>query len=291
LWITLVGVAVNALGNYTLMFGHFGFPRMELRGAGISTTIVNSVMCLLIMLYTLRHRRYRRYHLLGRFWRPDWVKFREIWRVGGPIGFMLMTEVGLFAAAALLMGLLGTDELAAHAIALQCAAIAFMIPMGLSQATTVRVGMAFGQQNRLAIHKAGWVSLLLGTGFMCITCLLFWLIPEQLIGLFLDPSQETNRQPFRLAIAFLGVAALFQLADGAQVVAAAALRGLNDTKIPMFVALIGYWGCGFPVAYYCGFVLGLGGEGVWYGLAAGLACVAVILCTRFALRERLVLKS
>lgn len=291
LWITLAGVAVNAVGNYALMFGHWGFPRLELRGAGISTTVVNIVMFALILGYTLRHRRYRRYHLLGRFWRPDWPKFLEIWRVGGPIGLMLMTEVGLFAAAALLMGWLGTAQLAAHAIALQCAAIAFMVPLGLSQATTVRVGMAYGQQNRAAIHKAGWVSLILGMGFMCFTCLLFWLVPEHLIGLFLDPTQPDSQRPFRLAITFLGVAALFQLADGAQVVSAAALRGMNDTTIPMVIALFGYWALGFPVAYYCGFVLKLGGQGVWYGLAAGLAFVAVVLCTRFALRERFILKG
>lgn len=290
LWITVVGVAVNALGNYALMFGNFGLPRLELSGAGISTTFVNSVMFLLTLGYVLRHKRYRRYYLLGRFWRPDWPRFLEICRVGGPIGLMLMTEVGLFAAAALLMGWLGTAELAAHAIALQCAAIAFMVPLGLSQATTVRVGMAFGRVNREAIHKAGWVSLVLGIGFMCITCAIFLLMPEALIGLFLDPAEPENRVPFKLAITFLGVAALFQLVDGAQVVAAAALRGLNDTKIPMIIALIGYWGFGFPVAYYCAFTLGWGGQGVWYGLAAGLAFVAVILCTRFALREKWVMK-
>lgn len=291
LWISIVGVAVNALGNYALMFGNWGFPRMELSGAGISTVVVNTVMLVLAMAYILRHRRYRRYYLLGRFWRPDWHHFREILRIGLPIGFMLMTEVGLFAAAVMMMGWIGTAELAAHAVALQCAAIAFMVPMGLSQATTVRVGMAYGTLDRAGIHKAGWVSLVLGTGFMCLTCGLFLLMPEALIGLFLDPANPQNTQAFKLAIAFLGVAALFQLADGAQVVAASALRGMNDTTIPMVIALLGYWGCGFPVAYYLGFVKHLGGQGIWYGLATGLAMAAIMLCTRFALRERFVLKG
>ncbi|MCH2546445.1 MAG: MATE family efflux transporter [Alphaproteobacteria bacterium] len=287
LWITLMGVAANALGNYALMFGNWGLPRMELEGAGITTTVVNFLMLGMIAYYVLKHhRRYRRYHLLGRFWRPDWSKFREIWRVGTPIGLMYMIEVGLFATAAILMGWLGTDELAAHAVALQCAAIAFMIPLGLSQATTVRVGMAFGQHNRPAIRIAGWVSVVVGIGFMCVTCLLFWLLPEHIIGLFLDPEKPANQRPYRLAIGFLGVAALFQLADGAQVVSAAALRGLNDTAMPMIIALLCYWGIGFPVAYYCGFILQLGGQGIWYGLAAGLAFAAVVLCTRFALHER-----
>lgn len=289
--ITVAGVFVNAASNYALMFGNWGFPRLELSGAGISTTFVNTLMFLLTTGYILRHRRYRRYYLFGRFWRADWQQFREILRVGLPIGVMLSIEVGLFAFAAMMMGWIGTDELAAHAIALQCAAIAFMIPLGLSQATTVRVGMAYGQLSRAGIHKAGWVSLIIGTGFMCFTCAVMWLMPETLIGLFLNPQDAQNARPFKLAITFLSVAALFQLADGAQVVSAAALRGLNDTKIPMFFALFGYWAVGFPVAYYCGFMLELGGKGIWYGLASGLGMAAILLGGRFALRERFLLRK
>lgn len=291
LWITLACVAFNALCNYVLVFGHWGFPRLELRGSGLSTTLANSLMLLLTLAYILRHRRYRRYHLFGRFWRTDWQQFRDILRLGLPIGFMLMIEVGLFAFAAMMMGWIGTAELAAHAVALQCAGIAFMIPLGLSQATTVRVGLAYGRLNRAGIHKAGWVSLVIGTGFMCCTCALFWLMPEPLISLFLDPANPENAQPFKLAITFLGVAALFQLADGAQVVSAAALRGLNDTRIPLFFALFGYWAVGFPIAYYCGFTLQMGGTGIWYGLASGLAVAAALLCGRFALRERFLLHT
>lgn len=290
LWITLIAIAVNAAGNYALMFGNWGFPRLELRGAAISTLFVNAVMLALTLAYVLRHRRYRRYHLLGRFWRPDWAAFRRILRIGTPSGLMLMAETGMFATAAMMMGWMGTAELAAHAIALQCVGIAFMVPLGLSMATTVRVGLAYGRRDHDAIGIAGWASLLLGTGFMSLTCLLFWLAPEILIGFFLDPALPKNQLPFSLAIGYLGVAALFQLVDGAQVVSTAALRGLNDTTVPMMVALLGYWGFGFPIAYACGFLLELGGKGIWYGLAAGLAFVAVILCARFALRRRFLLE-
>lgn len=287
LWITLIGVGANILGNYALMFGNWGFPRLELVGAAISTTVVNSLMFLLTLGYILRHRKYKRYHILLRLWRPDWQRFGDIFRIGAPFGLMLMAETGLFATAAMLMGWLGTDELAAHAIALQCAGIAFMVPLGLSQATTIRVGLAFGQKDRHGIGIAGWLSLMLGTGFMACTCLLFLLLPEFFVRPFLDPALAQNHAPFTLAVAYLGVAALFQLVDGAQVVLGAALRGLNDTTAPMFIAIGGFWLVGFPIAYLCGFVWELGGLGIWYGLASALATVAAILLARFALRERL----
>lgn len=287
LWITLIGVAANILGNYGLMFGNFGLPRLELVGAGISTSLVNGLMFLLTLGYILRHRRFKRYHILLRFWKPDWQRFRDILRIGTPFGLMLMAETGLFATAAMLMGWLGTDELAAHAIALQCAGIAFMVPLGLSQATTIRVGLAFGANDRHGVGVAGWVSLALAMAFMSCTCLLFLIIPEFFVGRFLDPAEEQNRIPFLLALSYLGVAALFQLVDGAQVVLGAALRGLNDTTMPMLIAIGGFWLVGFPIAYLCGFVWDMRGLGIWYGLASALATVALILLARFLLRERL----
>lgn len=287
LWITVIGLAANIAGNYALMFGNWGFPRLELVGAGIVTSLVNALMFLLALGYILRHRRYKRYHILTRFWRPDWARFADILRVGTPFGLMLMAETGLFASAAMLMGWLGTDELAAHAIALQCAGIAFMVPLGLSQATAIRVGLAYGAGDKAGIGIAGWVSLVLGLGFMSCTCLLFLLVPEFFVRQFLDPAIEQNRVPFLLAVSYLGVAALFQLMDGAQVVAGAALRGLNDTRAPMLIAIGGYWLVGFPVAYTLGFTLDMRGIGIWYGLASALTAVALVLLLRFRMRERL----
>ncbi len=167
-----------------------------------------------------------------------------------PIGFMMMAEVCLFAVAALFMGWLGTDELAAHAVALQYAAIAFMVPLGLSHATTVRVGLAQGRASAEGVRKAGWVSIALGTGFMALTGIVFRTVPGPLIGLFLDPALAQNRRPFALAVSYLSIAALFQLADGAQVVSAAVLRGLSDTATPMVVAIwaIGASACQSPIS-------------------------------------------
>ncbi|MCV0398142.1 MAG: MATE family efflux transporter [Rhizobiaceae bacterium] len=287
LWITGAGIFVNALGNYGLMFGNFGLPRMELRGAGLSTSIVSAVNLAFAIAYVVTHRRFRRYYLFVRFWRPDWQRYRAIFRLGTPIGLTMLAETGMFASAAMFMGWLGTDELAGHAIALQLAAIAFMVPLGLSMATTVRVGLAAGRRDRPGVAVAGWTSLVLGIGFMGCTALLFLAAPALLVSAFLDPEVEANRIAFSFAVTYLGVAALFQLVDGAQVVSAAALRGLGDTAVPMVVAVTGYWLIGMPVAYLCGFVLELRGLGVWYGLAAGLAFVAVVLTLRFAMRERL----
>lgn len=285
--ITLLGVVVNAVAAYALIFGHFGFPRLELRGAAIATGVVNLVMFFTMLAYVLTHRRFKRFNILARFFKPDWSHFRAIFRIGLPIGLTVAAEVGLFSVAAMLMGRLGTDELAAHAVALQLASTAFMVPLGLGMAATVRVGIAYGRGDRTGIHKAGWTALAMGTGFMAMTCIAFLAIPETLVGIFLDRTDPANTVALGLAATYLGIAGIFQLADGAQVVAAHALRGLSDTKVPMLLAILGYWAVGLPIAYVLGFVLEWRGAGIWFGLAAGLAVVAVVLVARFALHERL----
>jgi MATE family multidrug resistance protein len=287
LWITIAGVIVNALSNYLLIFGNWGFPRLELAGSGLSTTMVNIVMFGLMLAYVLTHRKYKRYHILARFFEADWEHFRQIFRIGLPIGLMLVAEVALFTSATLMQGWISSASVAAHAIALQLASLTFMVPLGISQATTVRVGLAYGEQSPQGVRLAGWVSLATTLIFMSSTCALFLLIPHTLVGLFLDPANPENAETLTLAASFLVVAALFQLVDGAQVSAGSALRGLSDTMMPLILALIGYWGVGFPVAYIFSFVLGFKGVGIWAGLAAGLAFAAISLVARFAMRERL----
>lgn len=287
LLVTVSGVIFNAAVNYALIFGNFGFPRLELRGAALATLLTNVLMFTALATYVLRHRRYRRFHLLVRFWKPDWSRFAQIFRIGTPIGLTILSEVGLFTAAALLMGQLGTDEVAAHAIAMQSASMAFMVPLGLGTAATVRVGLAYGRNDPQGIHRAGWTAFALGTGFMVLSCIAFLTLAPFIVRLFLDPSHAENANALVLAASFLTIAGVFQLVDGAQVVAAHSLRGLSDTKIPMLLAIIGYWAVGLPIAYILGFTLNWRGIGIWTGLAAGLAFVAVVLVTRFALRERI----
>jgi len=291
LMVTVAGVALNAVLNYVLIFGHLGLPRMELRGAALATVISYSAMFGLMLAYVLRQRRFRRFHILVRFWRPDWARFAQIFRIGLPIGLTILAEVALFTAAAFLMGWLGTDEVAAHAVALQCASTAFMVPLGLGMAASVRVGIAYGRGDHDAIGKAGWTGFALGTGFMAFTALLFITAGPFIVGLFLDRNEPANATALQLAATYLVIAGIFQLVDGAQVTAANALRGLSDTAVPMVVAIFGYWVVGMPTAYLLGFVAGWRGVGIWTGLAVGLAAVAVLLVGRFALRERLGLTS
>lgn len=287
LLITLGGVLFNAGANYLLIFGNFGMPRLELRGAALATVLTNILMFGIFLTFVLRHRRFKRFHILLRFWKPDWQRFRQIFTVGTPIGLTILAEVGMFTAAAMLMGLLGTDEVAAHAIALQCASLAFMVPLGLGIAATVRVGVAYGRGDAEGVRKAGWMSFAMGTGFMAVSALAFLLFGPMIVTIFLDPSTPANQNALALAASFLVIAGIFQLVDGAQVVAAHALRGLSDTQIPMVMAIFGYWCVGLPIAYLLGFTLELRGVGIWIGLACGLTFVAVLLVARFAMRERL----
>ena len=280
------GVLFNGIVNYGLIFGKFGLPALGLQGAGIGSALTNGLMFLGLAIVVTRQPRFRRYRLFGRFWRSDWERFRAVWRLGLPIAVTLALEVTVFNAAVFLMGLIGTSELAAHAVALQIAALTFMVPMGIAQAATVRVGLAQGRGDRLAVGRAGWVAFALGTGFMTLTAIMMITIPHQLVELFLDPSVPENRPVIARAVSFLAIAALFQIVDGAQAVGAGMLRGLHDTTIPMIFAAVGYWIVGIGVGIWLGFYAGLGGVGIWIGLATGLAVVSVLMIWRWLLRER-----
>jgi len=285
--ITVAGVIVNAIADYALIFGNWGFPRLELAGAGIATTVVSFVMLAIMVAYTLTHQRFRPYRIFHNFFRADWPRFWGLLRIGVPIGLMQLAEVLLFTSASLLQGWISQDAVAAHAIALQLASISFMVPLGISQAATVRVGLALGSGNPDGIRKAGWAALILTLAFMASTAVLFLVVPHTLVHLFLNPNNPANVAAASLAVSYLLVAGLFQLFDGGQVTMGAVLRGMSDTTMPLIIAIVGYWVVGFPVAYILAFPFGLKGVGIWYGLAAGLAAVAFVLTIRFALRERL----
>jgi MATE family multidrug resistance protein len=290
LWaLLIVGAAVplNAFAVWCLMFGRLGFPRLELFGAGLATSLVSATMFAGLAALTLRDRKFRRYHLFGRFWRADWPRFRGLWRLGLPIAATLVFEVSIFNAAVFLMGLVGPTALAAHAIAIQIASLTFMVPLGFSQAVTVRVGRAFGAGDTEGITRAGWTAYAMGVGFMALTACVMLFQPRLLIGAFLDLGRPENAPVVTLAATFLMFAALFQIVDGAQAVGAGMLRGLHDTRVPMFFAALGYWGVGLPLGVVLGFPVGLAGSGIWIGLAAGLASVAALMTVRWVMRERL----
>lgn len=284
--VMVLSVLLNALLAWALIFGRFGLPPLGVVGAGIATSIANTFSFVALLAFVLIDHRFRRFYILGRLWRPDWRRFAEIFRIGLPIGLILVLEVGLFAGAVQLMGLLGTAEIAAHQIALQCASVAFMVPLGIGQAATVRVGLAAGARDAAGVTRAGWTALALGVSFMSCTALLMWTMPHVLVGLFVQDVPE-NARVIELAVAFLAIAALFQVVDGVQAIAIGALRGLKDTRMPAIFAAIGYWLVGFPVGIVLAFHAGWSGIGVWWGLAIGLAVVAALELTRFARREML----
>lgn len=277
------GFCLNILGNYVLMFGHWGFPRLELAGVGLSTTLANVAMMTTLLVFAMRANRIRRYAILGRFWRPDWRLFRDIFKVGLPISGLMMMEHSLFAAAVFLLGKLGTAQLAAHMIAINCAATSFMIPLGIGQAATIRVGLAIGRGDPAGARRAGWTALGLGIAFMLAPAILFAVFPTALIGLFLDLADPRNAAVVGFAGSFLAIAALFQIFDGGQCIAAHILRGRKDTRVPMALACVGYLGVGLSASWLLGFHTALGGAGVWWGLLIGLAVVATMLIVRIHL--------
>jgi MATE family, multidrug efflux pump len=291
MWVGGLAVCLNAGLVYVLMFGRLGLPALGLPGAGIGTTLTNLFMFGGLALTVAVDRRFRRYHLFGRFWRPDWARFRVVWRLGLPIAITLGFEVTIFNAAAFLMGIIGADALAAHAVAMQIPTLTFMVPLGLGMAATVRVGRAYGRGDRAAIARAGWTAFAMAMAFACATAAMMVFGGRPLVGIFLALDRPENQVVIGLAVTFLFYAGLFQLFDAAQVVGAGMLRGLGDTRVPMIFAGIGYWGVGLPLGILLGFGTALAGTGIWIGMAAGLAAVATPLTIRWIRRDRLGLTS
>lgn len=285
--VTWLAVTVHVGSNWVLMFGHWGAPRLGLVGAGISSTLSFTVMAVALAVFVYWDRRFRRFHLLGHWWRADWPKLRELLRVGLPMALAMGFEVTGFNAAAFLMGLISADALAAHAIALQVASVTFMVPLGMGQAATVRVGLAAGAGDAAGVARAGWLALGLGVGFMACTATTLLVVPQAIVHLFLDPAQPENVRVVALAVQFLAIAGMFQVVDGAQVVGAGALRGLKDTRAPMLFAGLGYWLIAIPLGAALAFWAGLAGRGIWIALAVGLGVVATLMVARWHRRREL----
>lgn len=282
LWITLVAVPVNALLAYALIFGAFGLPRLELFGAGLATTLVHVGMCVACVWVAYRQRPFRKYRVLGRFWRADWPLMAQLVIIGLPISGSFLLEYGLFASAAIMVGWIGTVELAAHQIALQTAAIVFMVPFGISMAATVRVGHAVGRVDADGSRRAGFAAIGLGAGFMVAMVVLIIASRDLIPWIFLSADDASGDATARLVAALLMIGATFFIADGTQTVAAGALRGLNDTRVPMLFAAASFWVVGFTSCYTLAFYAGHGVTGIWTGFTIGLVLYAGLLVWRFA---------
>jgi MATE family multidrug resistance protein len=280
LWITLVAIPANAVLGYALIYGEFGLPRFEMFGAGLATTIVDIGMCAAAFWIAHTQRPFRKFQPLTAIWRIDWALMQKLIAIGAPISGAFLLEYGLFSSAALLMGWIGTTELAAHQIALQTAAILFMVPYGIGMAATVRVGHAVGRGDPQATRRAGFAAIALAATFMAFMTLVVIAVRFEIARFFLGSASATGPAA-EMAALLLIVGATFFICDGVQTAAAGSLRGLNDTRMPLLFAAISFWMVGFTVSYVLGFPLRLGAVGVWIGLSCSVVVFAVFLILRF----------
>lgn len=287
LWLMIAALPANAALDYALIFGAGGLPALGIAGAAVATVVVQTAMCLAMLVLAVRAQGLGRYRILGRFWRPDWHVFGRIFALGVPVAGIFLMEFGLIAIAVLIMGWIGPAALAAHQVAILYASLAFRVAAGIAQAATVRVGDAAGRRDAGLTARAGWTALALGSLCMIATSAIMLFRPETLARLVLGDGLDAGTvEVATLSASLILVAAAFQVADGAQAIGAAALRGLSDTRVPLACAAAGYFGIGAVAAYMLAFPAGLGAVGVWLGLAAGLGVVAVMHVVRFRLLTR-----
>ncbi len=277
----LAAVPLNAVLNWVLIYGNLGFAAQGLNGAGWATLIARVVSLLAIAIYVARSPKTRPFLPPGWTGKLETAQLVSLLRIGIPASLQIIVEVGAFAAGAILVGWLGASALAAHQIALSCASTTFMLPLGLSIATTIRIGQALGQGDFARVKAIGNASLLGSLALMSATAATFLMFRHQIADAFVADREVGN-----LAARLLMLAALFQLFDGLQVVAAGALRGLSDATVPMLIGVGAYWVLGLPVGYVTAFKLGWGATGVWSGFALALACAAMCLVWRFGWKSR-----
>ena len=277
----IIGGMVNIILNYTLIFGNFGMPELGLTGAAIATLVTTILSILILLYFCLFKDEYSSYLIFNNIWRIDIEAFKEVFKLGLPVGITMLAESGLFSATAVMMGWLGTNALAAHGIAIQISGITFMIYLGLANAGTVRVGRAVGRVDNPGLKLASISVIILTIGAVLIVAFTFLSVPKPLLMLFLSPSHVDTPSIILIGVPLLAIAAIFQIADGLQVVVLGLLRGLKDTAIPMVITTICYWGVGIPCSYLFGFVFNWGGNGIWFGLVIGLTLASAFLSSRY----------
>jgi multidrug resistance protein, MATE family len=278
--VMVLSVFFNALADYALIFGHFGFPPLGVLGSGLATTASFAFSFVAMLVLIRLNPQLRSYRIFRRFGRIDAAKLKEIFRLGLPIGVTMSFEVLLFNCSMLVMGLFGTEFVAAHQIALNVPSLTFMVPLGIAMAATIRVGLAAGAHDGAGVRRAGYCAMLVSVLFMTASALVIALFPRAIAVLYFGagPIDETL---IALTVSFLYVAAAFQIVDALQVVAALSLRGLKDAQFPMWLAGASYWLIGAPAGLLLAFSLGLQGLGIWLGLALALAAAATMMTARF----------
>ncbi|WP_310486739.1 MATE family efflux transporter [Chamaesiphon sp. VAR_69_metabat_338] len=279
--IAIGGTIINVVGDYVLGFGKFGFPQLGIAGLAVASIIAIWAMFLALVVYMLTQKELKTYRFFQSIYRIDRHVLKSLIRVGVPIGIATALEIGLFAIVTYLMGLLGTEVLAAHQVVLQTIAITFMVPLAMSYAATIRVGQEIGQNNPAGAVRAGYVGAATGLMFMLLMAAILLLFPHQIISIFIDLSDPRNRNVVPLATGMMTIAAISQILDGPQKIIMGALYGLQDTRIPMFLSFLAFWGVGLTSGYWLGFHTALGGNGLWLGQSIGIAISAVMFFWRF----------
>lgn len=281
MFVALIGTLANIPLNYLLMYGKLGFPQLGAIGTGYASAIVYLIMFLAIFSFTWKFQPYQRFGIFEKWRLPEKERLKELVSIGVPIGVSATMEVTMFAIVSLLMGTIGTIAVAAHQIAINVAAMVFMVPFGLSMAITARVGQAAGKGRTAEARFKGFVGVGMCTLFMCFTALCMILFPEQIIAIY-----TTNQDVKVIAIQLLFMAAIFQISDGLQVGGFGALRGLKDTQVPMYVNIFAYLIVGLSLAWYLGMARGIGPIGLWTGLIVGLTIAGILHNVRFWQKTR-----
>ncbi len=279
--ITILANIINAFTNWTLIFGNLGFPALGLDGAGWATFTSRSFMAISLMLYVMNKKFFKQYDVTFHFKNINLPVIKKILSLGLPSGIQYFFEVGAFAFAVIMIGWLGTEQLAAHQIAINLASISFMVVLGLSIAGGIRVGNAVGEKNVTRVRRAGFTSIFLALCIMAVSGLIFIIFRNYLPTLYIDDETVIS-----IASSLLIIAALFQLSDGVQAIGIGILRGLTDVKIPTVITFVAYWVVGLPIGYFLAFELGWDVQGVWIGLLAGLTTSAILLTLRFNTKSK-----
>lgn len=280
--LSLAGMPLNIFLNWLLIYGNWGFPRLELLGAGWSTLITRSVLFITLAIVILRHKTFRRYIAVsGKQWKLKARTIRELLYIGIPSSLQVGMEAGAFAVSGIIIGTMGAVAQASHQIALSTASFTFMVSMGLAQAGSIRVSNAFGRRNWTKISVIGRSTLVtaLVYGFIC--AISFVVFRDQIPQLF-----NKNAEVLALASSLLLFAGFFQISDSTQAIGAGLLRGIKDVKIPTLLIGIAYWVIGIPLGYLFGFHFEMGAKGMWIGLIAGLSFASLFLIYRFLRMSR-----
>lgn len=273
--------AFNAALNWLLIYGNLGFPRLELIGAGIASSLSFIFSFALFAIYVSRDRKAAPFRVFRRIWRPNWSRMRELITLGLPITIMTLFEGMLFNVAVLIVGAISVSAQAAYQIGLNVASLSFMVPFGLAMAGSVRVGLAAGAQNMPALKRAAIVTFVTCVGIVAILAIGVGFGAPIITRIYLDVDAPQNAAVVGLIAGFLPIVAGFMIYDAAQVVANQLLRGLKDVNWPMIFTGFSYWVVGFPICYWLGLHTSVGANGVWYGLSIGLFCAFILLCGRF----------